>query len=207
MTRTELLALVRVLADDETEPYLLKNDKALLFIKEAEREAAERALYLKLEASHNLAVKANKASYELCPSIIFIDRAKLDGIAAPLVQTTRGYLDHHAEAWEDRVGTPMYFFIEQQQLVLCPTPDKPFTLQLQGCRRPVEDMETPEQYHEKLAHWVLYRFYSLRDADIYSPEKAADHLKEFDLVFGKKRKASFDEAWRSGGKEHGFFNP
>lgn len=201
MTKSELLSLYRVLADDATEPYLLASAKANLFITEAEREGAERSLYLRTGAAYNIKVVAGKDKYEISPAIIFVDSAKLSGEAHPLRQTTRSNLDYLVPNWEAQSGIPKYWFIENNDLTLHPKPNASFTLQLDGSRRPTKEMETPDHLHEGLVYWVLHRAFSIPDSDLFNPQESADNLKKFGVIFGHKRSASFDIAWKNGAKK------
>jgi len=134
-------------------------------------------------------------------SIIFVDSAKLSGESSPLRQTTREELDYLVPSWELQTGVPKYWFIENNDLTLHPKPNAAFTLQLDGSRRPVEEMETPEHLHESLAYWVLYRAFSIPDTDLFNPQESAVNLKKFELVFGHKRPTTFDVAWKNGSKK------
>jgi len=197
MTKPELLALFRTLADDAVAPYLCSDTQVNLWISEAEREGAERALYLRTSATHNIAVLSGTAAYTINSGIIFIDRAKLSSERKPLLKTTRAELDANVTDWENVTGTPKYYFLANMSLTLYPKPDAGFTLTLDGSRRPATDMETPGYLHESLAHWLLYRFYSVRDADANSVQLSQQNLQTFAQIFGYKRKASFETAWRN----------
>jgi hypothetical protein len=166
-------------------------------IVEANREAAECALFIRLDNSYNKTTVIGKASYDLDPLIIFIDVAKLSGEARPLVKTTRRELDFTIQKWEAETGTPKYYFQQGDKITLYPLPDTVFTLLLDGSRRPEVDMEVPEQYHESLASWCLYRYFSSPDSDIANPALAQMHRAEFHKVFGHKRSAQFDTIHRA----------
>jgi len=192
MTKADLVAYVRTLADDIVQPYLT-SDKALnSYIDEAEREAAERALYLRLDSSYDISVIAGTATYEIIDLIVAINRAKLLGPDKPLIKTTRRELDFNLHQWEEKSGTPKYYFLEGLNLTLYPLPDANFTLLLDGSRFPESSMETPSRHHESLAYWCLYRIYSGRDADVSNPGLANLNLNQFSKVFGHKRSAQFE---------------
>jgi hypothetical protein len=204
MTKPELLALFRTLADDAVAPYLCSDAQANLWISEAEREACERALFLRTGATHNITVISGTAAYTMHTGIIFIDRAKLSSETKPLVKTTRAELDLSVHDWENVTGTPKYYFIENRTITLYPKPDAGFTLNLDGSRRAASDMEIPANWHEALVYWVLYRFYSGRDADILNNSAAELNLRRFGAVFGHKRSAAFDVAWHNAGYSAAF---
>jgi len=192
MTKADLVAYVRTLADDLVQPYLTSEKTLDAYIFEAEREAAERALYLRLDSSYDISVVAGSAWYEISDLIIAINRAKLLGPDKPLIRTTRRELDFNLHQWEAKSGTPKYYFQEDHSLTLYPMPDADFTLLLDGARLPESSMETPERYHESLAYWCLYRIYSRPDIDIGNPGLASLNLNQFSKVFGHKRSAQFE---------------
>lgn len=197
MTKTELANLVRLLSDDKVEPYLFSDKDLFRTITEAEREASERALFLRLDSDFNINVLPTIANYELDPVIIFIDSAKLVSGFRPLIKTTRRELDFNINNWATETGTPKYYFQNYLTLTLYPIPDAAFTLMLDGSRRPQEELEIPEQYHEALANWCLYRFYSIHDADLGNVQLAQTHLDMFTKLFGHKRSAQFDTVHRA----------
>ena len=197
MTKQELVDLIRALADDKKPEYLIAPVLLDTFIDEAEKEAAERALYFRLNDKFSVAVVANTASYDVSDKIIFIERAKLSLEPTVLVKLTKNELDYNIKSWEATTETPKYFYQEGRRLTLYPTPKVNDTLSLDGFRHHSCEMETPSQYHRDLALWCLYRMYSLPDIDIYNPQKAEDFYKKFTKAFGHKREAWFDTVWRN----------
>ena len=196
MTTDELISFCRLLDDDCRPPYLVSTERMGHFVREAEKEAAERALYLKIDKEQWINVKADQPSYELSPEIIFIDRVKLQTGTQPIFKTTECELDFAQGNWESKTGTPRHYIQDKNTIRLYPTPLVDDILMLTGSRRPMFDMETPEERHEDLAQWVLYRYFSVRDADTYNPVKAAEYLNEFSNLFGHKRDAFFERTWR-----------
>ena len=198
MTKPELLALYRLLADDATAPFLSSDTAVNGWITEAEQEGAERALYLRTGAAYNITVLAGQSVYALSNDVIFIDRAKLTGEQSSLRQTTKALLDYKIGNWESKTGTPISFALDNGNLTLYPVPVVNAVLQLDGSRRPIASMETPLHLHESLVYWVLYRHYSRPDADVVDKKAAQDNLRLFTSAFGHKRVASFDVAWKEG---------
>lgn len=197
MTKDELVTLVRVLADDNKLPYLVSNALLDVFIDEAEKEAAERALYFRLNNKFNISIVAGTATYQISDKIIFIERAKLSSSQSPVVKTTKNELDYNLKNWDLTQDKTKYFFQEDRNLTLYPIPDANDSLILDGFRRHCCEMETPEQWHHDLAYWCLYRIYSIPDVDIYLAEKAQLYLQMFSNAFGHKRQAWFDTIWRN----------
>jgi hypothetical protein len=198
MTKPELLALFRTLADDAVAPYLVSDAQVNLWITEAEREGAERGLYLYTGAAHNISVIADTATYAINSAIILLKRAKLSGESSPLVKAMRCDLDANLSDWESKTGTPKLYVLENYNLTLYPKPDAAFTLTLDGSRRPASDMETPAYLHESLVYWLLHKFYSIADADINNQSLALQNLQTFTRMFGHKRSANFDTTLRNG---------
>ena len=192
MTKADLVAYVRTLAEDLVQPYLTSDKTLDAYITGAEREAAERALYLRLDSSYDISVRSGTPTYEISDLIILINRVKLLGPDKPLIKTTRRELDFNLHQWEEKSGTPKYYFQEGLNITLYPIPDVGFTLLMDGARLPESSMETPAKYHESLAYWCLYRIYSGRDADVTNPGLANFNLSQFTKVFGHKRSAQFE---------------
>lgn len=197
MTKQELVDLVRNLADDKRPEYLVSSALIDMFIDEAEKEAAERALYFRLDGKFSIPVLADKATYDVSDKIIFIERAKLTLEPTVLVKLTKNEIDYNAKAWEAVKETPKYYYQEGRKLTLYPIPKANDTLVLDGFRYHCCDMETPAQWHRDLAYWCLYRIHSLPDVDTYNIKKAEYFLDMFKKAFGHKREAWFDTVWRN----------
>jgi len=205
MIHAELITLFRSLSGDSVEPYLMTDADLTLRIAEAEREAAERALFLRTDSTHNVAVVSGTSVYAISDLIIFIDRAKLSSEAYPLTKITRGELDFNINTWETETGTPTHYIQEGAKITLYPIPDANFTLQIDGSRRPSASMETPSQYHEALVNWCLYRFYSIFDEASTDQVKAGLNEMEFTRVFGPKRTALSDSVKRNTSGHSSFY--
>jgi hypothetical protein len=101
MLQSELIALVRDLVDDSNDvPYIVSDAVMAGYVDEAEREAAERSLYLTLDSTYNINVLPGIATYQLSPAIIQLTRAKLLGELHPLMQTSQQELDFNINGWE-----------------------------------------------------------------------------------------------------------
>ena len=199
MTKDDLISYIRLHIDDmDNAPYLVSDNLMQILIADAEKEAAERALYLKLLGTCDLAVVFGTNVYQVASEIIFIDRAKLKGQPQPLIKTTQKEIDFNYRNWESVIGLPTYYWLENDYLTLYPSPDKSYSLSLEGFRRPITDMETPPHLRRSLAYWVAYLVYMMPDLDKYNPGKAKESEDLFTKAFGPKRSAKFDELWRNG---------
>ena len=201
MTKPELLAYIRVLVSDTVPEYNTSDTFINKYIDEAEREGAERSLYLKTDSSFDINITAGISDYNIDESIIFIERLKINGAVKPLIKTTKRELDFQKTSWELDVATdpayPVYYFQERNKITLYPIPANSYTLLVDASRRPIYSMETPEELHESLAYWAVYRILINPDVDIYSPKAAFDNKKLFEAAFGMKRTAWFDDLNRN----------
>ena len=201
MKQSALIALIRRYSGDDVEPYVVPDAVLAGFISEAETEAAERAQYLRLDSTYDIAVTNGVSVYTINPNIIFIESLRLSGADRPLVKTTRRELDFNINKWVTEVSTPKYYFQDDTKLTLYPIPDKAYTLQLEGSRRPTASMETPSQYHDDLSHWCLFRFFSINNSGMTDVNKAIMYSGQFDKSFGHKRKALFDTVNRASAEQ------
>ena len=197
MKQSALIALIRRYSGDDVEPYVVPDTVLAGFISEAETEAAERAQFLRLDSTYDIAITSGVSVYAINPSIIFLDSVRLSGESKPLIKTTRRELDFNINKWVTEVSTPKYYFQDDTKITLYPMPDKSYTMQLDGSRRPIVSMETPSQYHDDLSNWCLFRFFSINNSGMTDVNKAIMYSGQFDKAFGHKRNALFDTVNRA----------
>lgn len=197
MTKNELLDLVRVLADDITLPYLVSDERIESFIDEAEKEAFERSLIANTDNLYDFNVTLGVAEYTLNKDIFHVNRLKIEGALDVLLKTTKRELDFNIQRWESEKGEPKWYFQENRKITLYPIPDDNYKLLLDGYRYPTKEMETPEERHEDLAHWCLYRFFQIQDADILDIKLSQYHKALFQDAFGSKRSFEHDMNMRN----------
>lgn len=208
MTKDQLKQFIRIQIEDTVSPYQLDNDDLNIFIKEAEREAFERASLGKIDG--NITLVVDKATYDL-DDVIELTRVKVSGESRPLIKTTKRELDFEIDAWDAQASSmPKFYFQQGDTITLYPTPDAVGTLLLDGFRYPYYDMETPANLQEPLAYWAMYRFYSIPDKDTSDPARAQFFEDKFTKVFGHKKSQQFISAWRdnspSSSMSHNPFN-
>jgi hypothetical protein len=201
MKQSALIALIRRYSGDDVEPYVVPDTVLASFISEAETEAAERAQFLRLDSTYDIAVTSGVSVYAINPSVIFIDSIRLSGESKPLIKTTRRELDFNINKWITEVATPNYYFQDDTKLTLYPMPDKSYTMQLDGSRRPIVSMETPSQYHDDLSNWCLFRFFSINNNGMTDVNKALMYSSQFDKAFGHKRNALYDTVNRAASEQ------
>lgn len=123
----------------------------------------------------------------LSPLIIKIERVKGSWSTTPLTETTLDEISGIQPTWEDDTGTPDKYLLDYSSgyLSLNRSMESNATLRLTVRRLPLlalTDAASPEfksEYHHILKTYGLYRAFSKQDAEIYKPEKALFHLKEF----------------------------
>jgi hypothetical protein len=197
MTKEQLKTFIRIqIEDTKIKKYFLSDETLTQYIREAEREAAERAGLFKIDT--NVTLIANRATYTL-DGVIELTRVKVSGEARPLIKTTKRELDFMLGEWDAQAADmPTYYFQVDDAITLYPTPDANGTLLLDGTRYATYDLETPEALHESLAYWPMYRFYSIPDIETHNPENAQFFESKFSQIFGKKKNQVFMQAWRNG---------
>lgn len=174
-------------------------DRAL---NEAEREACERARLLRDEftdAITKIEATAAVAAYLLHPSIFEIDGAYNETDGRVLTEASEPELYQQDSQWRTRTGSNTCEYVvqalpnERLRLLLVPVPSVAATIRLQVYRYPRYTMtsngDEPEigaQHHDGLVEWAVYRCFSVKDPDLYDPQKAADAQAEFTKLFGIK---------------------
>lgn len=174
-------------------------------INEAEREACVRAHLLCDESTDTvvlLSALADKATYELHPSVYAVDQVRDLLSGERLTQVREDNLDYRDRRWRLRAGLPREYVIgalpnERLTLTLVPRPVEAATLRLRVYRLPryamEHDSDEPEiaaRHHDRLIDWVVYRCASVRDADLYDPVKAEAALTAFVDSFGERDDAN-----------------
>lgn len=191
-----LISAVRTRLDDLTKPFLWSDDEITLYLNEAEREAAERALLIEDDRTPSvveIALRANIGEYDLHESVLSILRAKIDGQAKPLTLTTRAKLDTQVKDWEDEAGTPECFIDDEARIVIYPIPSAVGVLRLRVKRLPIDPLdrqemtrgpEIHERHHYRMIDWALRCAYLKPDADTFDQKRADTYEAEFTRSFG-----------------------
>jgi hypothetical protein len=205
MTQAELNAIFFRQSDEVRVPYGIGSDGSLASAEavlatwtiEAEREGAERSRYLRTTSADDIALVAGTSEYVFPGDIVQLDSIKVSGQTRSLIRLSRELFEHYCLNEGD--GVPLYFFLEENTLSVYPTPNDAGTLKIYGRRLPrgAALSETPARLHEALINWLLFRYYSIRDADMYSPDMAAAYLTRFEDVFGKKKPAWLTDMQKS----------
>lgn len=197
-------------ADDNAIPPFVADADLFDFANEAEEEACRRAHLLRdstTSAVCTVAVTAGDPVITLHASIIDVLRVRMASETVPLQIVPQDEMDRVNVGWDTMTGKPRAVVTGRDtgKLRLWPSPTANETLTLTVTRLPVAAMNDPEdtpeipaQYHRALAQWMLYRVFSIRDSELFDPNKAATALAKFEQEFGKRQSAR-NEAWR---REH-----
>jgi hypothetical protein len=197
----EQIAAFRDRTGDTEAPYLWSDQEVTLFLNAAQDEAAERA-YLIFDATTDevceIPIVAGTATYDLHPSILKIQRAKLDLGNRPLVETSIEKLDEECQGWETTSGNPCRFFqTSDTTITLQPNPTVNDTLRLRAFRLPLvrmeDDADEPEiaaKHHYRAIDWALRCAYLKQDSETLDKGKAAEHEASFTASFGERPDAN-----------------
>lgn len=196
MLVSELLDECRIRLDDAVATYLWSDTELYSWINEAQIEACRRARILS-SGSFAVSILAETASYDIPEKVIQIRRAKLSINELPLSFKGLRDMDMDVSGWESHAGTPTDIItdIENNRFTLYPKPVANDTLNLVAVHEPstiVDDdsaLEIPARFHYGLVDWVLFRAYSIQDADKLDKEKSTKHFALFSEEFGQRSSA------------------
>ena len=203
MKVSELIAQFRREIKDAAKPYLIDDDSALVFLNQAQSEAARRARLLvdsTTDGVAKLSITAGEPRVDLPPEVVSIRRMRLASSGRPLAKRCVRDMDEQYPGWETTPwrSVPMIAVVnyETTALALFPPPVSDDTLLCTVTREPlamlVGDDDTPEiapRYHLGLINWMKFRAYDTDDTDLYDPQKAAKALALFAAEFGEASSA------------------
>lgn len=216
MTPKIIIENFREEAHDIVTPPLWSDAFLLRALNEARMQAARRGRLLEDGTTPEIctiAVKVNKAIYDIDPRVIYIRRVKHSLIARPLPKCSIADADAGRPGWEDEAaGTPVCWIpIGDHQLRLFNTPDTAATLSLIVVREPLEDvtiasdedaMDLEPRYHYGLKNFMMGTAYMKRDLiETYRPGEAKDRFDAFTAEFGPATSA-VEEKWTH--RKHGY---
>lgn len=183
--------------DDEDAPYAFTDTVLLRHLSEAQRQATRRRdlRHIRDDATPEICaieIVGGQRSYALDRRVLRIASARI-GTFAPLVHATVAALDSMRRDWRSVcAGLPIAFVIEGRSLAFERPPADALdgeTLHLEVWREPLGPLvlgaepELPGE-HRALVHWACHMAYSRRDEEIYNPAAAAEHLAQFERVYG-----------------------
>lgn len=209
MILSELIEGVRERMDDTLEPYLHSDRAMIIHFNRAQFEAARRALLIYDETTTavcDIDIVTGTRVYDLHPRILAVTSATLDSTGMMLGRDPQiPQMDEHSPMWRSIPGTPTGFATFRNKLYLNHSPTEDDTLHIRVYRLPLDTEKLtslssvpviPDEFQEDLEHWVLYRLFSKKDSDFYSPDDAKLELDRFEQKFGKAPSAKVANAMR-----------
>jgi hypothetical protein len=203
MNLGDMINEYRTEADDFVEPPMCSDNEIRTWVNQGCKEAARRK-HIIVDSSTDSCCKINvvagTAEYKLDSKVIFVDRVRVlevDGLVLRPVKME--LMDVQRPGWESDVGEPMWYVVglNTHKIRLYPIPDKNYTLNLTVKRLPLVDLELPsdepefpEEYHQAIVQWVLFRAFSKKDVEIFDAERAAEAKRSFEEEFGTKEDAN-----------------
>lgn len=198
MTRADLLREFRILAQDTVKPYRWENEWIEAWLREAEQEACIRARLIHESANPDVCeadVYPGESVYPLHEALYEIDNIAIrfagNAERTPLRLVSQEWLDERLRGWRDRKGRPEYAIQGDTSIRLVPAPDGYGELLLEGYRIPLQGSgewvpEIHQTHHKRLLQWVLHLAYSIPDADVNDPQRAAQAESTFTGYFGER---------------------
>ena len=201
MDAAALVALFRQRADDAVAPHLFATDWLLGVLSEAEKEACLRARLIWDESSAFLtvALDAGQDTYPLDARIDRIDRVMFvpagPGLKPRELELTGADAIAEQCQWHQSSGRPELAARRGQTLRVWPAPAAayPGVLRIACYRFPLDVMEDesdepeiPQEHHEGLVDWALYRAWSSKDSENDDPGRANAALAAFEQRFGQR---------------------
>lgn len=207
MNARELLASLREMLDDETEPYLWPTASLLRRLNNAVREACIRARLLKddedsLPGLCRVQVAAGQTIVRFRREILAVRNGRMSTGCHKLWALTAASMDRFRPEWQNDgacAGEPevMVMDLAQKRLRLYPAPSAAGTLYLRVWRAPLAceamtasrleacpAIDIPDA--EELCHWAAHESYLVKDAETEDKQAAADHLALFTERFGPR---------------------
>lgn len=193
MNLGELITLYRAQAQDKEEPYFASDELLTVYANQAQDEACRRGDLLVDSSSRLCRVefKAGDDSIRLDRRIVLVKKAWCMGDQICIQD------EHRFGDWRgaNASGRPQALIAgaDSGRLHFWPHPATDGVVELTVRRLPMRPMESdddePEirpELHDALVNWMLYRVYSITDAETFNPQKAAQALAEFESEFGKR---------------------
>lgn len=200
MTKVELIAEFRQIAQDAAGPYYLFPDESVTrWLADAESEACIRARLIHEAEDEDvcvIALEGGASTYPLHSSLYEIDHISYrpaGSIArAPVRLTSTEELDRTVRDWRDLTGTPEYAIQSDQSIRFVPRPVNAGEILLEGYRIPLKSLITATKpeinsiHHRHLVHWALHRAFSTPDPEILDMGRADAAERAFTEYFGKR---------------------
>lgn len=208
MKVSDLEASFRTDVDDAAKPYLWPSDEFLIYLNEAEQEAAIRKKLLFEKVRSNIctinATVADGSVYKINPLIIEIVYASItdaNGLVQEVFLIDRDELDRIEPGWRYVAKRPKYMIHRDNTVEFGCILDGSYTLNLETHRLPLnclsKDADEPEinrVHHRRLLDWVKYRAYMKPDSETFNQSKSENSLRDFEDYFGVRPDADMRKA-------------
>lgn len=202
MNVRKILDSYRMAIRDTKVPYFVEDLDAIIYLNEAENEAARRASLLVDSTSPEViySVFAGDSVVQISSKIISIRRMILTSSSVPLKKRLAREMDEFAPGWSNSTNTSTptsaVMDYESNSVFLYPKPDADNELRMTVVREPLIYMtndanvpEIPARYHFSLIEWMKYRTFSEEDSDMFDQKLAEIALARFEKEFGEGRGA------------------
>jgi hypothetical protein len=180
MTRAEVLAELREVVNDKRKPYAWSDTRMMRALSLGQDQFCKDTGFFRDTRNFNIAALPDVAAYAIPARVIEVRKVFLG--AAELARF-EGVAPNTAVA-----GPPYAWQVDQDsgEIVLYPTPDQAYTLNLHVWRKSrvafstAGEMEIPEDFHLAPVEYAAWLFYSDHDRELQDPVKAAEHKDKFD---------------------------
>lgn len=204
MTLAELINRCRIESNDLKEPYFVSDDAYKLWLNDALVEACIRGRLLYEKDDYSLCfvhfdagqtvAKLNDQWIEIEQVAIVVQANHL--LALPILSPEK-VIEKYSEDYQSHDNLPVCAVQEENGLRLFPTPKQNITIKVQGYRlaEPLEnDDDEPEihpTHHRHLVDYALMKAFSVPDAELFDPNRAALAEQAFNRYFGLPKDSDF----------------
>lgn len=200
MTAEQLWQQFRVEVDDRADPPLWPFDEFLLWLNEAQDEAAVRARLLFDATTAEVCLyefAAEQGSQALHEAVDEITNARFvetdSGEVRHLCVVSRLELESRDRNWRAMGGLPRFLLNDETHVQIVPAPALAGELRIECHRLPLvrikNDGDTPEvhaKHHAKLLLWVVHRAFAKPDSETMDPRRSAEAEAKFIGYFGHR---------------------
>ena len=198
MQLNDLISRFRTLANDKVEPYFIDDASVINWLNDAVNEACIRGRLLHESQDADvcgITVLANQSHYTLHESLYEITSVVFNPFgerAVDLKLCSEEYLDrYYCDNWRTMSDMPKFAIQSDTGIRLVPSPVAAGNIRVEGYRVPLspleDDTDVPEInviHHVYLIQWVLYKAFSVPDAEFFDPNRAAIAEQTFTDYFG-----------------------
>ncbi|MBR7002841.1 MAG: hypothetical protein IKI11_09305 [Neisseriaceae bacterium] len=204
MTLKEMIQRCRIESNDTAEPYFVSDDAYKIWLNDALVEACIRGrlLYEKDDyAKCFMFFAAGEKAVDLSHDWVEIEEVGIvvshnHFLRLPLLSPD-AVIAQYGEDYQSHDNLPVCAIMEDTKLRLFPTQSQDLTIKVQGYRlaEPLEnDDDEPEihaTHHRHLCDYALMKAFSVPDAELFDPNRAALAQKAFDDYFGLPKDSDF----------------